>query len=109
VGPTLSFETTWLREYAKNILPSEATIEFDPHQFGEAAVDLLDLTCLFRRGRVVYSDKVDASGTIWVVVGTDCDGMAMRAVLDVHTQEMRVSVTKLERLSGDRGYDNDAA
>lgn len=109
-GPKfLKIETNWLRAYARTYLPCEDALEYSPEAFRQADVDLLQFACLLRRGRVVFADKLDGPGAVWIVEGQDCDDNELRATLLVQTQEMSIRVHDVERLQREQGAKISAA
>lgn len=105
----LEIETQWLREYARTYLPCDASVQFSPDLLRRSDVNLIDLISVFRNGFVVFADKIDSEGAIWIVEGEDTDGGELRIKLLVHTQEMRIRVKDVERLHHVKGPHDDAA
>jgi hypothetical protein len=73
VKSPLKFATKWLREFASTYLPSNAELEYDPHDLREAGVYLADLTCFF----VEAASSRQISWTLAVHVGWWRVGTAM--------------------------------
>ena len=90
--PRLEPETTWLREYARTYGPHETAFEFSPGALRAAGVTILDIRHGFRDGFVVFSDKLDEPGAIWVVESETCDGLPMRAEITVITETYSVKL-----------------
>ena len=94
----MKIETQWIREWARTYLPSDDVLDYPPEAFRREGVNMLHLGCLLRRGGVVFADKLDEPGALWIVEGQDCDDNELRAKLIVQTQEMSIRVVDVERL-----------
>lgn len=105
----LGLETEWLREYARTYLPSEADFAFPPEDLRREGITLVQLRYLFWTGSVVYSDKLDEPGALWVVAGTDCDGNDLTATIIVVTEVLSVKLVEVKRGKGRKEGANDAA
>lgn len=105
----LKTETVWLRHWARTYLPCDDALEYPPEAFRRQGVNLLHFGCLLRGGWVVFADKLDEPGAIWVVEGQDCDDSDLRATLIVRTQEMSIRVVKVERLEREQEAKTTAA
>jgi hypothetical protein len=95
----LEIETVWIREYAKTYLPSEAGFSFSPTLLRELGLNLVALRNIFRSGRVVYSNKLDGPGAIWVVEGDDNEGNEFRLTVMVISESLAVSLADAERVT----------
>lgn len=92
----LEFESEWVREYARDYRPSEVAFEFAPSLLRRAGIDLVQIRNAFRDGWVVFADKLDGPGALWIVDGDDGDGRILRLTLVVETQIMRVRLRDVE-------------
>lgn len=91
--------TGWLRGYAETYLPADAMFDFCADDLRRENVTLVDIKCLFRKGDVTFTDKLDAWGAIWMVVGPDVDGNTLVAEIHVHTDTNMVKLQSVERLN----------
>jgi hypothetical protein len=105
----LKIETVWIREYAKTYLPCEAGFSFRATRLREARLSLLGVIMIFRSGYVIFADKLDDPGAIWVVEGDDENSVRFRLTITVVTETLAVDLLKVERLSEDNGNEDDAA
>ena len=95
--PILSFETTWIQEYARTYLPEDASISFPAEVLRRAKINLLDVRNVFRFGSVVFSNKLDAPGSLWIVEGEDCNGSFLEVTTVVVSEEYRVKIRAVRR------------
>lgn len=105
----LQIETVWLREYAKTYLPCEAGFSFPASRLRDARLSLMGVIAIFRRGYVVFADKRDNPGAIWIVEGCDENEVSFRLTVTVITETLAVDLVRIERISEDDGNGNDAA
>ncbi len=93
----LRLETTWIREYARTYLPSEAGFSYSAAHVRQVGLDLVKIRNILRSGYVVRADKLDDPGALWVVEGDDNDGNTFRLTLTVISETLAVSLMKAER------------
>jgi hypothetical protein len=105
----LKIETVWLREYARTYLPCEAGFSFPAARLRDAGLSLLGVMMIFRNGYVVFADKLDQPGAIWVVEGVDENLVSFRLTMTVVTEMLAVDLVRVERLSEEDGNEDDAA
>jgi hypothetical protein len=105
----LKIETVWIREYARTYLPCEAGFTFPAARLREAGLSLLGVTMIFRNGNVVFADKLDVPGAIWVVEGSDENLVSFRLTVTVVTTTLAVDLVRAERLLEENGDVDDAA
>jgi hypothetical protein len=72
-------------------------------------LSLLGVTMIFRNGYVVFADKLDDPGAIWVVEGSDENSVSFQLTVIVVTETLAVDLVRVERLLEENGDDNDAA
>lgn len=95
--PLLSFETTWIQGYARTYLLSDASLSFPAEALRLAKVNLLDVRNVFRFGRVVYANKLNAPGALWIVEGEDCNCSFLEVTTVVVSEEYRVTIRAVRR------------
>lgn len=83
-------ETTWIREYAKTYLPCEAGFSYSPDDLRSTGISLIQIRHVFRNGEVVFADKLDEPGAIWVVEGEDQDRLWLRLTVEVISETQSV-------------------
>lgn len=105
----LRIETVWLREYARTYLPCEAGFSFPAARLRAAQLSLLGVTMIFHNGIVVFADKRDEPGAIWVVEGSDENSVPFRLTVAVVTATLAVDLVRVERLLEENGNEDDAA
>lgn len=92
-----SLATVWLRDYARTYMPTDAMFDFSPRDLRRAGLSLVDVRNLFRTGIVIFEDKLDGPGGLWVVEGLDCDGASLVASVEVHSASYLVKLLSIER------------
>jgi len=102
----LNIATDWLRGYAQTCLPSDASFEFSEDDLRDKNITLLDVRQVFRTGTVVYADKLEGPGGLWIVEGEDFDGHILTATIVVISESITVRLLDIEIEEDDR---NDAA
>jgi hypothetical protein len=102
-------ETTWIREYAKTYLPSEAGFSFSADHLREVGLTLIGIRNIFRRGYVTFSDKLDGPGAVWIVEGNDNGGDRFRLTVTVISESLAVDLVRAERVSVEENDNDDAA
>lgn len=90
-------ETTWLREFAKTYLPSEVGLTYAPERLRAAGISLVGIRNVMREGTVVFADKLDGPGAIWVIEGENNDGEKFRLTARVCTEQLDVDLQNIER------------
>jgi len=95
-----SLETVWIREFASMYLPSETGLSYAPQSLRDAGISLLDVRNICRRGYVVFADKLNGPGAVWVIEGDNNDGESFRLTVTVITEQLAVDLNKVERLTG---------
>src|ERR1700734_1815510 len=88
----LRIETTWIREYARTYLPTEAGFSFCDDDLRESGITLIVLRHVLSHGYVAHSDKLDGPGAIWTVEGPDNEGIWYRVTIKVISMEMDVTL-----------------
>ena len=91
-------ETVWIREYARTYLPTEIGFAFSADMLRETGISLVAIRNVFRRGHVVYSEKLDGPGAIWVVEGDDNGGDEFRLTIRVVSECQEVTLLEMSRL-----------
>ncbi|HLK80166.1 MAG TPA: hypothetical protein VKT99_01545 [Xanthobacteraceae bacterium] len=91
-------ETTWIREYAKTYLPSEAGFSYSAEHLRKMGLNLIAIRNVLRKGYVVYANKLDSPGALWIVEGDDNEGIKYRVTLTVISEILGVSLVKVERV-----------
>ena len=94
-----SLETVWIREFAKTYSPAEVGLSYPPQRLREAGISLIGIRNVFRRGYVVFADKLDGLGARWVIDGENNEGENFRIVADVITEQMAVDLKRVERVA----------
>ena len=95
-------ETEWIRAYARTYIVSETPFSYCPQKLREIGVTLVDIRNICRRGRVVYANKLDGPGALWIVEGADMDERKIRWVIVVVSEEISVSLRSVELINGGR-------
>ena len=75
----------------------------------EARLSLLGVTMIFRNGYVVFADKREEPGAIWVVEGDDENLVRFRLTVAVVTETLAVDLVRVEKLVEENGNEDDAA
>lgn len=104
----MQIETEWLRGYASSSLSDGCDVEYRPRALITSGITLTDLLCLFRTGTVVWADKLDRPGALWVVEGVDSEECWLSATIEVETQVLRVIVVSVTRVQIEPRPDNAA-
>jgi hypothetical protein len=94
----LKIETTWINEYGRTYLPTEAGFSFSAEDLRAAGMNLVQVRYVLSHGRVVYADKLDDPGAIWVVEGEDNDENEFRLTVKVISEELDVTLIKIEKI-----------
>jgi hypothetical protein len=94
----LMTETIWIQEYAKTYLPTEAGFSYSPEHLRQTGLDLVAIRNVLRSGYVVYADKLDDPGALWIVESDDNEGTRCRVTLTVISEILGVSLMKVERV-----------
>lgn len=93
-------ETQYLREFARSYLSEVAFRPRAEMQMRSQGVTLTGVHHVMRTGDVAKTEKEDAEGTVWTVVGETCDDDRLRIQLEVfydRYQMVIVDVRKIER------------
>jgi hypothetical protein len=91
-------ETGYVRECAK-VHSGEIGLSPDTEATSRAlGVSWTDIHQAICGGRVVWSDKEDASDTKSIMVGRNCDGDRLRLTIVWRSSDYRLLVTSVERL-----------
>jgi hypothetical protein len=93
-----AFETDWIHAYASNWLPTEAPFRHTPAMFRREKISILDIRNVFRNGVVTYDEKLDGPGALWIIEGDDGDGNLILAEIVVISEELDVTVRRVERV-----------
>src|SRR5260370_29686386 len=101
-------ETTWIREYAKTYLPNEAGFSYSEEHLRKIGLNLIVIRNILRRGHVVYADKLDDPGALWIVEGDDNEDNKYRLTLTVISEILGVSLVKAERVQVEENGDEAA-
>lgn len=101
----LKTETVWIREYARTYLPCEAGFSFSAARLRTVGLSLIGVTAIFRTGHVVFADKRDEPGAIWVIEGNDENGIGFRMTTSVITEVLAVDLVRVERITEENGDD----
>jgi hypothetical protein len=102
MAAAFKIETTYLRGWASSYF-SEVSWDAEAEQTMRAErIPLVVVRQVFLVGRVVTSEKNDACGAEWEVVGMSCDGDRLRLSLTVHCDEYRVRIRRIKVLRSDR-------
>jgi hypothetical protein len=95
-------ETTYLRSWASSYF-SEVSWDAEAEDtMRTEGIPFVLVRQVFLAGRVVTSEKDDAYGAEWEVVGTTCDGERLRLALTVYCNEYRVRIRRIRVLRSDR-------
>jgi hypothetical protein len=107
--PAHALETEWVHEYARTYLPSDAAFRYSPALLRRERVSLVDIRNALRSGAVIYSDKLDDPGALWIVEGDDADGRRIIVMLHVISESVSVSLQSVEVVGSQKGGSDDAA
>ena len=94
----LGFETEWLRAYATTYMPTESGFSYPRDELLRHGVNLVNVRHVFRYGTVVFADKLDEPGALWIVEGRDQDERLLRIVLCVVSEMLDVTIRDIEIL-----------
>ena len=103
----LTIATDWLHGFAQTCLPSDASFEFSPDDLRRQEISLLDVRHLFRTGTVVWADKLEGPGGLWLVEGYDLEGRELSATIVVVSESIVVRLLDINLVGESNG--NDAA
>ena len=109
----LKFETEWLRGCAEAFQPVDAGFAFSAHRLRVTGISLVDIRNALRMCEVVYANKLDEPGALWVAEGPTDEQDRLRVTLHVVSETLEVSLRAIERFrvefnAGEDGA-NDAA
>lgn len=93
----LRIETTWIREYARTYLPTEAGFSFPDDDLRVSGITLIALRHVFSEGYVTRSEKLNGPGAIWTVEGQDNEGDWYEVTIKVISEQMDVTLINAER------------
>lgn len=88
-------ETTYLRGWAASYyseLSWDAAAEMTMREEG---LSLILVRQALLVGSVVWSEKKEACGADWEVVGSTCDGERLRIAMTVHCDQYRVRIRRI--------------
>src|SRR4051812_13786782 len=102
-------ETTWIREYAKTYLPNEVGFSYEPQDLRDAGISIIGIRNIFRRGRVVYRNKLEGPGAVWIIEGDNNDEERFRLTVVVISESIAVSLMRAERVNERKVEDNNDA
>jgi hypothetical protein len=105
----LHIETEWIRSYARVYLPTEAGFSFSPEMLRDRDISIIKIRYLLKNGEVVYADKLDDPGALWIVVGEDQDGVRYELELVVVSETQSVTLRNVIRDADSKEDGNDAA
>ena len=91
-------ETLYLRGWAASYYSEVSWDAAAERTMREERMPLVVVRQALLVGRVVVSEKTDACGAHWEVVGTTCDGDRLRLTLVVHCNEYRVRICGVRAL-----------
>lgn len=93
----LELETEYLRSFASYYI---SEVGFDPtaeQQMRERKINLAEVLQALRTGWVVYSEKEDACGALWIVEGTTCDDDRLAIILEVFVDRYHMCIKSISR------------
>ncbi len=102
-------ETEWIRCFAKFYMPTEAGFSHEPNNLRVQGVSLINIRHVFRNGIVVFDDKLDGPGAIWVVEGQDQDERYLCLELYVVSEIQSVTLRNVEVVEPQVDNGDDAA
>lgn len=88
-------ETTYLRGWATSYYSEVSWDDAAEQTMRAERVHLVLVRQVLIAGRVVVSEKNEACGADWEVVGSTCDGDRLRLALTVHCNEYRVRIRRV--------------
>lgn len=91
-------ETSWIQEFAKTYLPSEAGFSYSPEHLRSAGISLVGLRNVLRRGHVTQVNNLNRPGALWIVEGDNNDGERFRLTVIVISESIAVSLVRGERV-----------
>jgi hypothetical protein len=101
MAAAFKIETTYLRGWATSYF-NEVSWDAEAERTMREGIPLVLVRQVFLFGRVVQSERNDACGAEWEVVGTTCDGDKLRLSLLVHCDEYRVRIRRITVLRSDK-------
>ena len=105
----LRLETEWIRAYATTYMPTESGFSYAPSALRAIDVSLVNVRHVFRNGTVVFADKLNEPGAVWIVEGRDQDERWLRLELCVISEMQSVALRDVEILRQTVENDDDAA
>jgi len=93
----LKFETEWLCSYASAYDPNEEGFAFSERQLRQGRISLVELRNALRRCVVVYAEKLDIPGAMWIAEGPGDEQEQLRITLTVVSETMDVRLRAVER------------
>ncbi len=93
----LRIETTWIREYARTYLPTEAGFSFSDDDLRASGITLVAVRHVLSKGYVTHAEKLNGPGAIWTIEGQDNDGDWYQLQIKVLSQEMDVTLLDADR------------
>src|SRR5260370_6169239 len=90
-------ETEWLRAYAEAYEPTETGFAFPAERLREISASLVDIRVALRRCEVIYADKLDGPGALWIAEGPIDEQDRLRLSLIVVSETLDVRLREIER------------
>ena len=91
------FETTWLRAYADSYATDETGFTFSDGLLLEKGTNLVEIRNAFRRCVVVFADKLEEPGALWIAEGPTDEDEQLRLTLTVVSATDDVRLMDVER------------
>jgi len=95
----LELETEWLRGYASSFSQDETGFTFSDDMLSETRTNLVEIRNAFRRCVVVFADKLDEPGALWIAEGPTDEDEQLRLTLKVVSATGNVRLMGVERFS----------
>jgi hypothetical protein len=93
----LKFETEWLREYASTYDPADAGFEFPDELLRRSGINLIELRNALRRCVVLFAEKLEGPGALWIAEGLDDEEDRVKIALTVVSETYEVRLRFVER------------
>lgn len=95
MAAAFKIETQFLRGWAATYYAEVSWDTEAEETMREARMPLVVVRQVLLSGRVVFSEKSDADGADWEVIGSTCDGDRLRLALIVHCDQYRVRIRRV--------------
>jgi ATP-dependent 26S proteasome regulatory subunit len=95
----LKIETKYIRSFSKSYLNEISITSEAQEQMRDQRITLVEVNQALKSGRVVYSEKENADGCVWVVEGVTCDDEYISLTLEVFCDRYHMSIISILKIT----------